>query len=138
MRHTAWLHATPYADTEKGSQKIEKSRIELLKEKGIAPSMPPLEWGEYLIGYLFEVGPVLSGGMAAGKVTHTELLNYQINMGLELSPWECGIITRLSGEYAGESHAATKKESKPPFAQSTDARRLAQDDIDQKMNTFLS
>jgi hypothetical protein len=79
------------------------------------PDMPPLECGAYLIAYLFEVGPVMSGGMGPVPLTHGELRCWQDNIGLQLQPWEARFLRRLSREYAAEMHRAEKADAPAPW-----------------------
>ncbi len=73
------------------------------------PALPPLECaGDYLIGYLFEVGPTGSNGMGATPITWTEIDAYCRRGGIDLAPWEARLIRRLSAEYVSEAHKATE------------------------------
>lgn len=92
-----------------------KTRLEIVKDDGRAPHYPSVEFGEYLINYLFEVGPVLSDSMGSARVTNTELRNWQENIGLRLHPWESRFILRLSGDYLSESHKATTHGCPAPY-----------------------
>jgi len=73
--------------------------------------MPPIEDGRYLVNYLWEVGPTAD----AGPLTHEELRAWQVNVGLELQPWELRVLRRLSCEYASESHKAMKRDCPAPW-----------------------
>lgn len=85
-----------------------KTRLEIVKDDGRAPHYPTIEYAEYLLNYLFEVGPILSDGMGSSKLTNTELRHWQDNIGLRLYPWEARFIVRLSGDYLAETHRATE------------------------------
>lgn len=92
-----------------------KPRREQLEDEGIEPEMPHLEWGEYLIGWLFEVGPTVFTGMGAGPVPPPHVESWQRQMGLSLSPWEVKTLLRLSAEYSGESALANKPDRPAPW-----------------------
>jgi hypothetical protein len=77
--------------------------------------MPSLELGVYLINYLFEVGPVMAGGAGPTAITHGELRAWQANLGIELEPWECRFLRRLSREYVNELQRAEKIDAKAPW-----------------------
>jgi hypothetical protein len=77
--------------------------------------MPPVEGGEYLIGYLLEIGPTVAAGMGAGPITHGELRAWMDNIGIELEPWECRLLRRLSGDYLAESRKAEKADCPAPW-----------------------
>ena len=85
------------------------------KESDYQPDMPPLEAGEYLIGYLFDVGPSVPTGMGAVAVRSEHLIPCQEETCIELQPWESQLLRRLSIEYVNESHHATTSGRKPPW-----------------------
>ena len=77
--------------------------------------MPPLNGGRYLLDYLLDVGPVVSGGMSAAPVTSRELMPWCEETGIRLQPWEAKCIRRLSRDYLAESHKAEKRNCPPPW-----------------------
>ena len=77
--------------------------------------MPPCD-AVYLIGYLFEVGPTLSGGMSLSPLSHAEIAAWQGNIGIELDAWESRMLKRLSNEYCEESHKAAARDCPIPWA----------------------
>lgn len=81
----------------------------------LQPDMPPLSGLEYLLNLLWEIGPVMTGAMGAGPLTHGEIEAAQRNLGIRLTPWECRTLRRLSIEYLNESSAATKRHARPPW-----------------------
>ena len=115
MRHSAWLNATPESATHEKQQPI--SRLERLRKSDpdYDPDMPLLEGAAYLIGYLFEVGPVMSAGMGPGPITHTEILAWSDLTGVELQPWEVRYLRRLSFDYLSMSHVAEKADCPAPW-----------------------
>lgn len=80
-----------------------------------APDMPGVDGAEYLLGYLFEIGPTVAAGMSAGPITHEELRAWMHNIGVELRPWEVRILRRLSCDYLAESHRAEKADCAAPW-----------------------
>lgn len=79
------------------------------------PIVMPDTLAPHLIGYLYEVGPILSGGMGGMRITNLELAAWQSNTGVELEAWEARFIVRLSKEYLGESHRAESPECPSPW-----------------------
>jgi hypothetical protein len=79
--------------------------------------MPPISGAsEYLIDYLFEIGPTMHDSMGAARLTNEEVLAWQINTGIRLPPRECRWLIRLSGEFLYESHKAEKRDAVPPWS----------------------
>lgn len=91
------------------------SRRERIERDGGAIEMPPLDEGEYLIGYLYELGPTMAAGMGAGPVTFAEMAAWQAARGFELEPWEARLLRRLSVDHLAESHCATQRDCQPPW-----------------------
>ncbi|MDZ4251206.1 MAG: hypothetical protein U1A72_01355 [Sulfuritalea sp.] len=77
--------------------------------------IPPIECGQYLLDFLYEVGPVLNGDMGSAQLTHVELNKWQENIGLCLSPWEVRVLRMLSLDYLIQSQQSTKPECVPPY-----------------------
>lgn len=95
-----------------------KSRLEELRSefgKDYSPDMPPIECGRHVLDRFWEVGPALSDGAGQYPLTHVELSKYQENTGIEFSEWESVTLVRLSKEYLGESHRATKRDCEAPW-----------------------
>lgn len=95
---------------------LRKSR----KDEDFEPAMPPIEAGHYLLAYLWEVGPVMPGGMSAGPLTHAEILAWSALVGVVLQPWEARCLRRLSVEYLNESQNATKRGAPAPWEEAAD------------------
>lgn len=120
MRHAAWLNAVPEVKQQQGKQSTQKrvapkSRRESLTSIGIEPDMPPLEWGAYLVEYLFELGPTMAAGMGASPLMPSELHAAQQLLGIQFQPGEARLLLRLSRDYLAESHRATEHNCEPPW-----------------------
>lgn len=83
--------------------------------------MPPLDWGDYLVEYLFEIGPTLPTGMGSAPLTPPVIESAQRLLGIEFQPWEARLLLRLSREYLAESLKATKDGCPPPWVDSENA-----------------
>ena len=97
------------------------------------PDMPDAGAAAYLLAHLWAAGPTLG----ENALTHGELQQYQQNAGVQLSPWECTMLRRLSGEYLGESHKAREPNCPAPYVESSDAQRLQQFQLNRDLDTFL-
>lgn len=108
------------------SKEPNKPRRELFTEKladGEVLEMPPCE-AFYIVSYLFEIGPGMSGGMGEAPITHGEIESWQRNTGIELNAWEARTLKRLSIEYLNESHKATKPDCPAPWDESNHTKVL--------------
>ncbi len=57
----------------------------------------------------------MAGGMGSSPLTHQEIGEWQRNIGLKLTPWECRSLRKLSIEYLNESQRATKRDCIAPW-----------------------
>ena len=67
--------------------------------------MPEVTHGEWLLGWLFEAGPLASDGMGARGLSWPELAAWRDCTGTLASPWEMQALRRLSAVYAAAHHA---------------------------------
>jgi hypothetical protein len=122
VRHSAWLGAVPEAKKGARADSAELSRRERIERDGGEIEMPAFDEGEYLIAYLYELGPTVASGMGAGPVTFAEMAAWQAARGFELAPWEARLLRRLSVDYLAESNRATKRDCLPPWGGSIAVR----------------
>lgn len=78
--------------------------------------MPLVEVGEYILAYLFEIGPVQNNGMGLSPISNMEIEAWQSNTGIELESWECRFLRRLSLEYIQSADQAKKLDCPAPWA----------------------
>lgn len=96
--------------------------------------MPDLDWGAYLLDYLFEFGPV----KADDALDPPFILAMQEVLGVKFKPWESRLLIRLSREYKAEMHAATRRDAPPPYEPAAKQWRYVQDkDSIRNLNSFL-
>jgi len=89
------------------------------KDPRYQPEMPPVD-AEFLIGYLWEIGPTISDGGYPSQVTHEEIGWWQELTGIELHPWQVRFLRGLSREYLAESQRAEKLDCQAPWKQEAD------------------
>ena len=78
--------------------------------------MPHVEAGAHLLEVLFEVGPAKSSGMGGQVgIDEIDLLAWQQNQGIDLSPWEAKTIRVLSKDYAYMLGQASEANCPPPW-----------------------
>lgn len=89
--------------------------------------MPPIEAGTHLIDILFEVGPCKSSGMGGQVgIDEIDLMAWQHNQDIRLTPWETKTIRMLSKEYAHMLGQASDANCPQPWVDPsimTEARR---------------
>lgn len=112
----------PEAKNGAPADAVKLSRRERIERDGGEIEMPPFDEGEYLIAYLYELGPTVAAGMGAGPVTFTEMAAWQAARGFDLAPWEARLLRRLSVDYLAESHRATQRDCRPPWGGSVAVR----------------
>ena len=138
VRHSAWLGAAPDKAESDRSTAPSKTRAQRLKDavqdEDFQPDMPDPGSAAYLLACLWRVGPKVGDR----EIADVDLRHYQDNEGISLSPWECSTLRRLSIDYLNESHRATKPDCPPPFADSTDAARLKEAELQRNLDTFFS
>ncbi len=76
--------------------------------------MPPCA-ASHIVGYLFEIGPVVLVGMGQGPISHVEIAAWQCNTGIDLDSWEARTLRSLSHEYLVESVQATNRDCPAPW-----------------------
>lgn len=89
--------------------------------------MPKIGAGAYLIEILFEIGPTKPAGMGGQiGIDDLDLVAWQQNQQVMLSPWECQTIRSLSRDYAAMLFEASKPDCAAPYVakvQITDEQR---------------
>lgn len=122
VRFAAWLNTAPTVEQKKSISKAAvrtPTRLEKLRadknEPDYQPDMPEAA-ALHLLGYLWDAGPSMSGGMGPVPLTHSELVAWQQNSGIELTPWEAQTLRRLSIEHINECVRADKPDCPSPLA----------------------
>lgn len=130
----AWLNAVPEykGPKSKSGDAPKTSRRQQLMQDGVPPQLPEVLAGQYLLNWLFEVGPTQPAGMGSGPVTFQELAAWQQQAGIELQPWETSLLRRLSVEYLNESYEATNAARPPPYGELHRSPNLSK-----KLDAFL-
>ncbi len=133
VRQAAWLHAVPETPGKKIDGVKPVSRLQAIradrKDEHYVPDMPVCG-AEYLVGYLWEVGPTMVGGMGEAPLSHGEIAAWQMNSGVELQPWEARFLRNLSREYLGQSQRSEKPDCPAPYG-TTERRAIVAKRIDE-------
>jgi hypothetical protein len=93
---------------------VSQQTYETLRDQYL-PDLPPLACGEYLVGYLMDVGPTGSGAMGPTPLTYHEIAAWQTVTGTPLQPFEAQWLRRLSSEWIGEQQKSSGDFAPPPW-----------------------
>lgn len=67
-----------------------------------ALNLPPVRGCLYLIEWLFECGPIKSGGMGQTTLGWTDIKHWSDLTGVNITGWEAVVLEKLSAAYLGE------------------------------------
>lgn len=112
VRHVAWLKSRPRKPKQEGEAPTRLAQIE---DNGGQAVYPPIMHGQYLLDWLFEVGPVMLGGMAQAPLTFQEIESWARQTGRILSPWESQTMRALSQAFIAAGMEAEKPETPAPY-----------------------
>lgn len=128
MKQLAWLHAAP-RQAKKLNQPTETkspmTRMQALHAAGSAVPLPEAGIASHLVGYLFDIGPVGHGAMAAVPLSWPEIRAWEQATGIELATWEARAIRQLSGDYLSMSQLAEAPDCPAPWVDPGDHERRA-------------
>ena len=130
----AWYNTAP---SDAKGKKLA-TRLEKLTDEGGQPSYPERPLFEHVIGWLFEAGPCMAGGMASAPLSHGEIRAWMDNTGQVLTPWEVKTLRRLSSDYLAAAQEAEKPECKAPFSDPETAKKLSDAELEKKLDLFFS
>ena len=85
-----------------------------MREKGLQPAIPP-DPAPHITEWLFDIGPVISGGMGMSRIEWRDIRAWQEQIGIPLAPWEARLIRQLSAEYLSMSLDAREDSCPAPY-----------------------
>ena len=85
-----------------------------LGDEDYQPDMPPID-AEFIVGFLFDVGPGVNTGMGDVPLRSEHLIAWQEETGILLQPWQAGFLRRLSREYLSQAQKSEKPDCPPPY-----------------------
>lgn len=93
----------------------EESRWELLSiENSPLLELPETEGAEYLLDYLFEVGPMNTLGMGPSPITYTDIKHWSEITNTHISPLDAHLLRHLSREYVSQFNASKENNAPAP------------------------
>lgn len=81
---------------------------------GIVPDMPPVR-APWIIDTLMDIGASEPGAMGPVPLSWSTIAHWQSCMGVDLAPWLCRLLRRLSVEFVTESQNARAPDCPPPW-----------------------
>lgn len=111
----AWLDTTPEGEKLPRRTSLKVRQLGGAEVPELAP--PPLDWEfEYLVDYLFEVGPFAG----EHELSHQEIRAWQDNTGVRLDDFGALALKQMSRAYLGTMHAARKPDCPCPVQNEPD------------------
>ncbi len=116
----AWLGAIPRPATPPGKKPPadpppSKSRLETMREQGIAPPDPFAEMPQ-IVEWLMEIGPIEASSAGRAPLSWGAINEWCIGSGADLAPWQRRLIRRLSVAFAAETQRAENPDAPHPSA----------------------
>lgn len=91
---------------------------------GIVPDMPPIR-APWIIDTLMDIGASEPGAMGPVPLSWSTIAHWQICMGVDLAPWLCRLLRRLSVEFVTESQNAREPDCPAPWTAIADGQNRA-------------
>jgi hypothetical protein len=91
---------------------------------GIVPDMPPIR-APWIIDTLMDIGPSEPGAMGPVPLSWGTIAQWQACMGVDLPPWLCRLLRRLSVEFVTESQNAHEPDRPAPWTTQADEHNRA-------------
>ncbi len=117
-RQVAWFSSVP-RDTSKTAvaekQRESRTRAQDIIARGGTPLYPRLDGEEYLLGYWLDLGMCSSGANGYVPLGAAEIDAWTRGTGVELQPWEFGILRQMSRAYLEQLAASEKPDCPPPY-----------------------
>jgi len=79
------------------------------------PEFPELPFRRHLAEWLFDVGPVMQGGMGPVALSHLEIQAWASNVGLEFEGDEAQWLQKMSAVYTDELSKSGGKDTPQPY-----------------------
>jgi len=119
VQYLAWLNAIPKLKVDTQN---EKSRQELFDDQGKEIEYPPCSM-QYMVEYLFSIGPILSTTSGDSPINHQEIYAWQKNLQVKLCPWEAQTLRDMSRHYLLKMIKSSHQDSPPPWLPEIDQQQ---------------
>jgi hypothetical protein len=116
----------------KGEKPKPLTNLEAMKKRGVEPVWPPLPV-DYMIDWLFEIGPSMAGSMGEAPIGWVELEAWQGLTGVDLDPWEARTLRRLSRAYVAQRHLSEDPKCPEPRLDESEALKAKRQDVAERL-----
>lgn len=93
------------------------TRLQTLRAQDAQPDIPAAGPGAYLVGYLFDAGPIVNSSGSSAPLSWQDLSAWSSGTGIELQPWEARTLRTLSRAYLHSATAAQSPNCPAPYAE---------------------
>lgn len=93
------------------------TRLQTLRQNDDQPDMPDAGAAQYLLGYLFDAGPLVNTVGGSAPLNWQDLRAWQSGTGIELQPWESRTLRTLSQTYLYASIEAKSPDCPAPYTE---------------------
>jgi hypothetical protein len=93
--------------------------MQVMIADGLVPDFPAVRT-LWIIDTLMEIGPSEAGAIGQVPLSWAGIDHWQRCIGVELAPWTCRLIRRLSIEFVAEAQRAAEPECPAPWADVAD------------------
>jgi hypothetical protein len=116
VRSLAWLNAVPDGPKETlAKDRDTRTRRERMESEGEEVTVPDCS-APFLVARLFEIGPVVAGGMGPAPIGWRDVEAWQNCSGVRMPPWQCRTMVELSREYLSFAIEARKRDCAAPWS----------------------
>lgn len=116
----------------KGEKPKPLTRLEQMKQRGTEAIWPPLPV-EYIVDWLFEIGPSIAGSMGEAPIGWPDIAAWQELTGIEPDAWEARTLRRLSKAYVAQRHRSEDPKCPEPRLDESEALKARRKDVAERL-----
>ncbi len=112
----------------KGEKPKPLTRLEQMKMRKVEATWPPLPV-DYIIDWLFEIGPSVAGSMGESAMTLGQINDDLAAIGIDADAWELRTLRRLSKAYVAQRHLSEDPKCLEPRLDEIEALKARRQDV---------
>lgn len=125
-------------DKNNSNKKNKKTRWEILKQSNSELiKMPELEHGEYLVSFLFEIGPLKNNGFGFSPLSYSDIKDWAIMTKTNISSWESRMLVFMSLCYVAQYNNSSDPVCPPPYIEKKEIQNEIRANVDNKFKMLL-